>query len=289
MSIETLPISVIIRTLNEAANIERCIRSCQSNKPFEILVVDGQSIDNTRDIAESLGVKVLQCEPSLVIQRDAAINACDASTEFVAIVDADDVLEANCLACLRDDLVRDQAQAVQAAHGCYSEVTGQPATYWEKAMLANLQVINRCNRLNPEAINMVGRPALYVKSWLVKAIQSESRQFTSASEDSDLSYRLKLLGAQFTYGTGITYRKHLATFGGLIKQWLVYGQGDAKFVLKHPERKWHVLYHQLINYPLVRAAYCARWVSVRYVPFFIAQGVIRFVGFCRFLMKKRSK
>jgi len=53
-----LPLTLIIISLNEERNIERCIRSV----PFasEVLVVDSGSGDRTREIARSLGARVLQ-------------------------------------------------------------------------------------------------------------------------------------------------------------------------------------------------------------------------------------
>lgn len=53
-----LPLSLVIITLNEEKNIERCIRSV----PFasEVLVVDSFSTDRTVAIAEDLGARVLQ-------------------------------------------------------------------------------------------------------------------------------------------------------------------------------------------------------------------------------------
>jgi dolichol-phosphate hexosyltransferase len=51
-------ISVVIPTLNEAATIDKIIHECL---PYadELLVIDGHSRDNTRDIARRHGVKVL--------------------------------------------------------------------------------------------------------------------------------------------------------------------------------------------------------------------------------------
>ncbi len=51
-------ISIVIPTLNEAATIDKIISECL---PFadELIVVDGHSMDNTRDIARRNGVKVI--------------------------------------------------------------------------------------------------------------------------------------------------------------------------------------------------------------------------------------
>ncbi len=53
-----LPLTLMIITLNEERNIERCIASA----PFcsEVLVIDSQSQDQTCEIAQRLGARVLQ-------------------------------------------------------------------------------------------------------------------------------------------------------------------------------------------------------------------------------------
>ena len=52
-----IPASVIIMTKNEALNISKCLNVCQYFQ--EVIVVDSNSTDGTRDIAESYGVKVI--------------------------------------------------------------------------------------------------------------------------------------------------------------------------------------------------------------------------------------
>ncbi len=56
--IKKIPLSLVIVTLNEEANIERCIQSV----PFadEVILVDSFSTDRTVEIATSLGAKVVQ-------------------------------------------------------------------------------------------------------------------------------------------------------------------------------------------------------------------------------------
>ncbi|HRT12001.1 MAG TPA: glycosyltransferase family 2 protein, partial [Methanoculleus sp.] len=55
-------ISVVVPTYNEEQNIERCLRSLADQtvprKNYEIIVVDGNSKDRTRDLAETLADQV---------------------------------------------------------------------------------------------------------------------------------------------------------------------------------------------------------------------------------------
>ncbi len=56
-----LSISVIIPVLNEELTIEALLESLLRLKPDEILVVDGGSLDKTRELAAALGVRVISC------------------------------------------------------------------------------------------------------------------------------------------------------------------------------------------------------------------------------------
>jgi glycosyltransferase involved in cell wall biosynthesis len=49
-------ISIIIPALNEAGRIERAIASTRPSQNTEVITIDGGSSDNTRSIAENMGV-----------------------------------------------------------------------------------------------------------------------------------------------------------------------------------------------------------------------------------------
>ncbi|TXC85117.1 glycosyltransferase family 2 protein [Luteibaculum oceani] len=83
-------ISVAIITKNEAANIERCIRSVK-NIADEIVVVDSFSTDNTTEIAKSLGAKIIEQEfLGYKEQKNFARDKC--SNTWVLSLDADEAL-----------------------------------------------------------------------------------------------------------------------------------------------------------------------------------------------------
>lgn len=84
-----LPISLAIICLNEAENIERCIRSV----PFasDIVVVDSGSTDDTADIAKRSGATVHQYEwRGFRAQKQLATDLC--KHDWVLSLDADEAL-----------------------------------------------------------------------------------------------------------------------------------------------------------------------------------------------------
>lgn len=80
-------LSACIITFNEADRIAACIRSVSFCD--EILVVDSHSTDETRDIARSLGAKVIERDwPGYRSQKQFAVDA--AENDWVLCLDADE-------------------------------------------------------------------------------------------------------------------------------------------------------------------------------------------------------
>jgi glycosyltransferase involved in cell wall biosynthesis len=85
-----VPLSVVIITLNEEANLGRCLASVQAIAD-EIVVVDSFSTDNTRGIAESFGARFIQRPfDGYVSQKNFADQ--QASYGHILSIDADEVL-----------------------------------------------------------------------------------------------------------------------------------------------------------------------------------------------------
>jgi glycosyltransferase involved in cell wall biosynthesis len=85
-----MKLSIIIPVKNEARNIALCIESFQSAVRegwAEILVIDNFSADDTKSIAESMGVRVIQQGPERSTQRNRGWK--EAQGDYVFFVDAD--------------------------------------------------------------------------------------------------------------------------------------------------------------------------------------------------------
>lgn len=98
----TLPLSVCIAAHNEAAIIERAIRSVEG-WAREIIVVDCESTDATADVVRSCGIIVHQ-RPNLVPEanKNAALDL--AQCEWVFLLDPDEVMP--------EDLRREIAETI---------------------------------------------------------------------------------------------------------------------------------------------------------------------------------
>jgi glycosyltransferase involved in cell wall biosynthesis len=96
-------VSIIIPTLNEQAGIERTIRSIPQSaikettgSEVEIIVVDGQSTDLTREIATRLGANVI-LEEQKGYGRACKAGFAAAKGEILVTIDADNTYPTECI------------------------------------------------------------------------------------------------------------------------------------------------------------------------------------------------
>ena len=110
----TVPVTVIIPTINEALNLERCLKSVPWAS--EIYVVDSASTDDTCRIAAAYGAKIVQFRYSggWPKKKNWALANLRFANQWVLLLDADEVLPTGG----REEI----AAAVQAS--------GEVAGYW---------------------------------------------------------------------------------------------------------------------------------------------------------------
>jgi rSAM/selenodomain-associated transferase 2 len=70
-------LSIIVPTLNEGGTLESCLRDLMPlrDRGHEVVVVDGQSVDGTADLAGRQADKVLVSEPGRAFQMNAGARA----------------------------------------------------------------------------------------------------------------------------------------------------------------------------------------------------------------------
>jgi glycosyltransferase involved in cell wall biosynthesis len=85
-------ISVVLATHNEAQNIEKCLNSVKAFAD-EIIVVDGDSTDETRSLAKKFGARVINTtnKKNFHINKQLAINK--AKGQLLLQIDADEAVD----------------------------------------------------------------------------------------------------------------------------------------------------------------------------------------------------
>ncbi|HZD43885.1 MAG TPA: glycosyltransferase, partial [Methanomicrobiales archaeon] len=99
-------ISVIVPTYNEEANIAACLESLTNQTldrgEYEIIVVDGNSKDRTRELAEPYAdIVMIQTSKRVAGARNDGVMR--AKGEIVATTDADCIMPKNWLEVIRSD------------------------------------------------------------------------------------------------------------------------------------------------------------------------------------------
>jgi glycosyltransferase involved in cell wall biosynthesis len=92
IDVSKLPITVIVPTKNEAANIGKCLLSLAPAQ--RVLVIDSGSTDETAGLASNLGAKVLQFDfqNRTPKKRQWALENAGITTDWTLLIDADEVV-----------------------------------------------------------------------------------------------------------------------------------------------------------------------------------------------------
>ena len=100
-------LSVIVPARNAASTIEACLRALQdeaTRTPFELVVIDNGSRDDTILKARGLGVPVLQLPPGGFVSASRNVGAREAKAAVLAFVDSDCVVRPGWAAAILDVL-----------------------------------------------------------------------------------------------------------------------------------------------------------------------------------------
>jgi glycosyltransferase involved in cell wall biosynthesis len=123
-----LDVSVVVPARNAARVLPACLDSIVRSAPRELIVVDGESTDRTREIAASYGATVLS-DHGRGLPFARILGADAATSSRVALIDADVVLPHRALADLLAEFEAGGYTALQA--GLFS--TSGPR-YWGQAL-----------------------------------------------------------------------------------------------------------------------------------------------------------
>jgi glycosyltransferase involved in cell wall biosynthesis len=259
-------ISVVICSKNEEKRIKDCIESVLIEKPDEVILVDGESVDATVEIARSFGVKVIQSKNSnLVLDRQIGIDAC--KNELIAMIDSDHRLNPGDLDGLEKDLIEFDLDIVQAA------LKIEPIGFLCKGEKQYIDLI--LNKAGEK--KMIGvAPCLYRKK--VFDVVRFDDNITSTIDDTDFIYRLSLQGI-YKIGTGNTSISslHESGFISYFNKFKWYGKGDGEFCIKNPKRALSMLFHLLIRYPFIYSIKAALSGQFTAIPYVIFQGLTRLI------------
>jgi glycosyl transferase family 2 len=159
----TTDVSVLLPVRDEAADVAGCLRTLLTQPGVEVLVLDDGSVDDTRAIASSLGIRVLAGtppppgwlgKPHACRQLAAAARP---SSDVLVFVDADVRLAPHAVAAAVDLLQRHDLDFVspypRQIAGTVAERLVQPLLQWSWLTLLPLRAAERSARPSLAAAN----------------------------------------------------------------------------------------------------------------------------------------
>jgi glycosyltransferase involved in cell wall biosynthesis len=212
-------LTVVIPVKNAAQMLPDCLDSVVRQRPAGIVVVDGNSTDDTLEIARQYSATILSDEGrGLPVAR--RLGAQTATTRYVALVDTDVVLPDGALASLLAEFTAGGYSALQA--GLHS--VGGPG-YWGRALAQH----------HREGLskNWFGLVATIFERDKLLEIGFDNR-FLSG-EDIELRWRMVQTGQKVGVSTAtvVTHRFDGDSFGFARNQFDMDGRGLAAMVAKH--------------------------------------------------------
>lgn len=271
--------SVVVCVKNEEERIEDCLKGIVLNEPDEIIVVDGNSSDQTVAIAKKFPVKVIETkDSSLTLDRQIGLDA--AKNDIAVMIDADHRVKKGDLLSLVKDLEEFDFDMVQSQL-CSHENTN----FWTKAEEMAWDV----NHNEPGPKEMIGTAPAAYKKFIFEHVKF-CDDVTSTIDDTDFIYRLSKVVPKIKYGIGRTKisQLHFADLNTFLKKFSWYGKGDGEFCHKNPERAFSMIFHLLVRYPIFYPIKSIVKGKFLVVPFFIIQGYARFFGLVKYFLRSTT-
>ena len=266
-------ISVVVCVKNSEATIEDCLKSIEKNDPLEIIVVDGNSTDETVKIASRYTDKIYSDEgKGLAYARQ--LGAEKARGDYIAYIDADTRLpNRDVLAVMLKEF---KEAGWVAIHAQLVDPTPDK-TYWQQG-----EDFHQRNRFNkPGEKRYLGTVVCLIRKDIVLKYKFDPF-FKGAGEDGDFYHRVRKDGYKFGVATATAYHYHRAFFRDFVKQKLWYGEGNARALWKH-KRILNLLFPVgLIPFGIWM---CIKNRSIKLLPYYFVWSIFTGVGMLKELCR----
>lgn len=219
-------VDAVVCTMNSIASIERCLSSLREAKVGSIIVVDAQSADGTREVADALADIVLE-DPGIGLgnARNAGIQVSKAP--LILNMGSDNVLPPGQLQRMIHTLITGFHDGV----GARTVVTGED--YVSRCMAAW-----RDARFRPGVVRVIGTPTLF-RGELLRAHPFDSA--AQHSDDSELCERwASQHGSTFAISDAFVYEIGKTDWREIKSRTRNYGVSDAEVFRRGRTEGWSV-------------------------------------------------
>jgi glycosyltransferase involved in cell wall biosynthesis len=214
MTFSTNDVSVVICTLNSISSIEQCLASLKSSGVGQIVVVDANSVDGTKEIAEQVADVVLT-DPGTGLGNARNIGIASTTKPLILNMGSDNVLPVGQLQIMIDCLESEHLQGVSA------QTTIPGDDYVSKGLNSW-----RTGRFIPGPAQVIGTPTLFDGDLLRANPYDATRKF---SDDSELCERwAKEFGATFAISHAYVEEIGKTSWNEVIIRCRMYGISDEE-------------------------------------------------------------
>lgn len=252
-------VSIIVPTKNSAQFLEQCLLTIknQTYSNIELIVVDNNSIDKTKEIAKKYTDKIFNIGPERSSQRNYGVSR--AKGEYVAIIDSDMVLTHKVIKECIEEIQKDN-QVKQLVIPEMSEGEG----FWTKVKAF-------------ERSFYIGDPDMEAARFFEKKVFEEVGGYDermTAGEDYDLAERiLARRYKQSRINAFIKHQEGRLTLWETMKTKYYYGKTAGIYIKKQPENARRKI-------RLFRSSFLRHWPRLLHRPFLSA--AMFFMKICEF-------
>ena len=221
-------ISVIIPVKNEEEKIERCLEAVfdQTIKPFEVIVVDGQSTDKTVENARKFPVNIFY-EDYHTRGGACQVGVENAEGDYVAFTDADCIPERNWL----ENLIKEFDEGVVGVGGGIKNIGEH---LWEKSIAFALDTfLGSANSVqgrffkDKRYVNGIsGCNSIHRREDIMEV--GGFNVVLPTDEDTELDKKLLKIGKLLYTPEAIVLHNHQRGLKGFARRMYQYGYGRAK-------------------------------------------------------------
>jgi glycosyltransferase involved in cell wall biosynthesis len=219
----TNKVSVIVCTKDAEETLESCLESIIDNSPFELIVVDGKSKDQTIAIARKFTKKILS-DPGegLAVARNIGLD--NANGDYIFYVGPDNILPNGTIDMCVESLKKTEYIGVAMCVSLF-----QPKGYFSRCLNFYKQA-----RFFPGEKTVIGTPWFYEGETLRRYRYDPKMKF---SDDTDLCTRLHKDGYKVAIIDWQVFEIEQADYLSVKARWGMYGISDSDFFKKY-QKDW---------------------------------------------------
>lgn len=272
-------LSVLICCRNSAECIGDVLESIKQQNPGEIIIVDGNSKDETIEIAKKFTSLIYNDEgKGLGYARKLGVSK--SSYKYICIISPDDLISENFISTSLQEIKNCSHETVALlARKKFSK----PKSFWDKGQDAIYKLVQTF------PIRVVGNPSIYKTNIFGKF----SYDITfNANEDTDLCERWARAGYQVEWAKNLwTIEIENRDYKGFKERYQWYGEGDYRFVKKwfsiDKNTSFRHFFHPFKNYMIKYPFYLILKGRFGAALFSFLCGINRYKGFLNEFLTQR--